>query len=62
MSAAIFLLYDIYSVYNRFRIPRTLEEMLNTGLRAASGRDWQTAAQELYKAVTSVMQLQQPSE
>jgi len=62
MSAAIFLLYDIYSVYNRFRIPRTLEEMLNTGLRAASGRDWQTAAQELYKAVSSVMQLQQPSE
>ncbi len=62
MSAVIFLLYDIYSVYNRFLIPRTLEEMLNGGLRAASGKDWQTAAQELFKAVSSVMKLQQPSE
>lgn len=62
MSAAIFLLYDIYSVYNRFLIPRTIEEMLNSGLRGASGKDWETASQELFKAVSSVMKLQQPSE
>lgn len=62
MSAVIFLLYDIYSLYNRFLIPRTLEEILNGGLRAASGKDWQTASQELFKAVSTVMQLQPSSE
>lgn len=62
MSAVIFLLYDIYSVYNRFLIPRTIEEALNSGLRAASGKDWQTAARELFNAVSCVMKLQQPSE
>lgn len=62
MSAVIFLLYDIYSLYNRFRIPRTLEEILNGGLRAASGTDWQTSANALFKAVSTVMQLQPSSE
>lgn len=62
MSAVVFLLYDVYNLLYRFLVPRSIEETLNHGLHAASGKDWKTAAEELFKAVSEVMKLQQPSE
>jgi len=58
MSAVIFLMYGIFSLLYRFFIPRDMEEMLNQGLKNASGKDWKTASEELFKTVTSIMNLQ----
>ncbi len=58
LSAAIFLLYDIYNLYYRFLVPRNTEETLNQGLKNSSGKDWKTAADELFKSMSKVMNAQ----
>jgi hypothetical protein len=58
LSAVIFLLYGIFNLlYSNF-VPRNIEEMLNQGLKKASGKDWKTASEELFGVVTSIMNLQ----
>ncbi|MBN1620161.1 hypothetical protein JW890_05525 [candidate division WOR-3 bacterium] len=58
LSAVIFLLYDIYNLYYRYLIPKNIEETLNQGLKNSSGKDWKTAADELFKAMSKVMNTQ----
>ncbi|MBN1151512.1 hypothetical protein JXA84_09885, partial [candidate division WOR-3 bacterium] len=55
LSAVVFLLFDIYNLYYRYLVPRNIEENLNEGLKNSSGKDWQKAANELFKAMTKVM-------
>lgn len=58
LSAVIFLLYDIYNLYYRFLVPKNIEETLNQGLKNSSGKEWKTAAEEIFKSMTKVMNSQ----
>jgi hypothetical protein len=58
LSAVIFLMYGIFNLLYSYFVPRNIEEMLNQGLKNASGKDWKEASAELFSTVAAIMNMQ----
>ena len=61
MGGTLSLMYGIMNLYFRSDIPPELSEILNAGMLKASGQDWKVAADELWKAVNTVMEMSKPT-
>lgn len=61
IGGTLSLMYGIMNLYFRNDIPPELSEILNAGMLRASGQDWKVAADELWKAVNTVMEMSKPT-
>lgn len=57
LEAAISQLFIIYDLYYRYHIPQTINNMLEAALIKSGSQDWKTAAEALYKALDTIVNL-----
>ncbi len=58
LGVGLSLLYVIYDLFYRYRIPPEIKNMLASVLKDASEKDWQTTSETLYNAINEIMKME----
>ncbi|MCB1192758.1 MAG: hypothetical protein H7A23_24470 [Leptospiraceae bacterium] len=58
LGASLSLLYVIYDLFYRYRVPPEIKNMLVNALKGVSERDWKHTCEVLYNAINEIMKME----